>query len=119
MNAKMKVAISAFLLVASAALGAPAARAVQPLTGGYSPSQTYPGPFVPNVVYYRNCPAGKWQRGLTGLYSQGVSCPDALGNFGRTGRWWGHFKPDGSCGPLAEPSEFALGNRLNYEASGQ
>jgi hypothetical protein len=83
---------------------------------GYNPAATYPGPFVPNVVYYRPTPRGGWQRGLKGLYSKGVSCSDALRSFRRSGLWQGHFNPDGSCGPLGEPSEFALGNRLNFDA---
>jgi hypothetical protein len=110
--AALLIAASPLLTKAEGAVGAPAA------VGGYYPSSTYPGPYVPNMLYYRNSPASKWQRGLKGLYSSGLSCPDALRNFGRTGRWWGHLKTDGSCGTTAEPSEWALGNRLNFEGGG-
>jgi hypothetical protein len=114
---KQMIKMASVLTLAAALCGG--GTAASAAGAGYHPAQTYPGPYVPNVVYYRNCSTCPWQRGLSGLYSQGVKCSDALRNLGRTGRWWGHFKQDGSCGPIGEPSEFALGNRLNYESGGQ
>ena len=84
-------------------------------TDAYNPKITYPGSFVPTMLYLRNFPSSPWRRGLKGLFSRGVSCRDALTNLGRSGLWQGHLNPDGSCGPLGEPSEWALGNRLNYQ----
>jgi hypothetical protein len=113
------VCLTALAVISAATLPPPASCAVTaPLStqSGYNPAKTYPGSMVPNLVYYRNSPSGKWQRGLAGLFSKGVLCPDALANFKRSGTWRGHLYPDGSCGPLAEPSEWALGNRINFGA---
>jgi hypothetical protein len=118
-NRLILVCLTAVAMISVATLPAPAGCAEKvPLShkSGYNPAQTYPGPFVPTMLYIRHSPSGPWHRGLTGLFSKGVSCPDALSNFRRSGLWQGHLKQDGSCGPLAEPSQWALGNRLNYGA---
>jgi hypothetical protein len=118
-RSSLAVAVTAASLIAASPLfAATQSTGGAALSSAYQPTLTYTGQYVPNMLYYRNSPAGKWQRGLKGLYSKGLSCSDALRNFGRTGRWWGHLMPDGSCGPTAEPSEWALGNRLNFEAGG-
>jgi hypothetical protein len=94
-----------------------------PVTGawagadGYNSAQTYPGQYKADAVYYRNPKNPNWYQGLNGTYPKNVLCKDALNNFMSNGKWKGHFKADGSCGPTAEPSEFAVGNRINYDAS--
>ena len=78
----------------------------------YDPAQIYPGPYGAAAVYSRQTFRAKWRLGLAGA----VTCPDALSRFKVSGLWKGHLKLDGSCGTPDEPSEWALGNRLNYDA---
>jgi hypothetical protein len=81
----------------------------------YEPTKTYPGPFGSDLVYYKY-PKGNWVRGLNGTFPDAVVCPDALKNLRRTGLWQGHFGRGGSCGSLGEPVDWAVGNRLNFDA---
>ncbi len=97
---------------APAALGADSAQPAK--AAGYNPSLTYPGSYVPTTLYIRHSRLGPWKRGFSRQYPKGISCRDALNSFGRSGLWNGHLKPDGSCGTLGEPTEWALGNRLNF-----
>jgi hypothetical protein len=78
----------------------------------YNPAQIYPGAYGANAVYYRQTFRAKWRLGVT----SGVTCPDAARTLKVSGFWKGHLNTDGSCGVPDEPSEWALGNRLNYEA---
>ena len=78
----------------------------------YDPTQTYTGAYSATMVYYRQTFRSKWRLGIAGA----VSCPDALSHLKVSGFWKGHLKLDGSCGSLDEPSEWAVGNRLNYDA---
>ena len=84
---------------------------------GYNPAQSYPGKYTSDTVYYRSRNNPNWYQGLNGTYPKNVLCKEALRHFATDGKWRGHFKQDGSCGPTAEPSEFAVGNRINYDAS--
>ena len=83
---------------------------------GYDPAQLYTGPFGPSNVYYRETFRAKWRLGIPGTYPNAVTCPEALSRFKVSGLWSGHLKLDGSCGIADEPSEWAVGNRLNYNA---
>lgn len=84
---------------------------------GYNPGQSYAGKYTVDVIYYRNRNNPNWYQGLNGTYPKNVLCMDALKHFSTDGKWSGHFKIDGSCGPTTEPSEFAVGNRLNFDDS--
>lgn len=97
-------------LLAATIFGAGVAAGAGPTP--YDPTQIYSGPFGPSTVYYRESFRATWRLGVTG----GVTCPDALSHFKVSGLWKGHLKSDGSCGALDEPSEWAVGNRLNYDA---
>jgi len=83
----------------------------------YNPSQVYTGSYEPDIVYYRPSQKTFWRRGLNDTFPANVSCPGALKSLSRSGLWKGHFRPDGSCGPTDEPSEWAVGNRLNFDES--
>ena len=84
---------------------------------GYNPALKYSGEYAPDVLYYRNRNNPNWYRGLNGTYPKGVLCKDALNHFSADGKWQGYLKRDGSCGPVDEPAQWSLGNRLNYDAS--
>lgn len=83
---------------------------------GYNPAKTYSGPWGSKFLYYRNRNSAQWLRGLKGNLST-VTCTDAYNSLSGTGRWQGHLQPSGACGPLAEPSSWALGNYLNFLSS--
>jgi hypothetical protein len=80
----------------------------------YDPTKVYPGTFGNDLLYYRN-PKSNWRRGLNGTFPDAVVCRDALKHLKQIGTWSGHFGPGGECGPLGEPNDWALGNRLNYD----
>jgi hypothetical protein len=101
--------LAAAILVAGVAFGA------NPKP--YDPNQVYRGGYGLSTVYYRQTFRAKWRLGLVGAFPKAVTCPDALSHFKVSGLWKGHIKLDGSCGPPDEPSEWALGNRLNYDAT--
>jgi hypothetical protein len=82
--------------------------------GPYNPAQRYAGSYTPKALFYKNPGSIYWQR-VADDFLKRVKCPDALGHLQRDGLWKGHLKKDGSCGPLDEPSDWAVGNRLNYE----
>ncbi len=82
----------------------------------YQPNLIYEGEFIAAGLYYRNPRSAIWMRaGAADNYKELVSCPVALSSLEYTGSWQGHLKGDGSCGPVTEPSFFALGNRINYD----
>ena len=80
----------------------------------YDVAIMYPGPHTPEQLYYRNPNGPVWLQWTTGDFTRKVTCPGALKRLKRTGVWKGHLKPDGACGPTAEPSDWAVGNWINY-----
>lgn len=84
----------------------------------YNPAQTYQGKYKANVLYLRNRNNPNWYQGLKDIYPKRLQCKDALTYFMTKGKWKGNLHADGSCGPMAEPAEWAVGNRLNFESSG-
>jgi hypothetical protein len=83
----------------------------------YNPSAVYTGAYVNELIYYRNPGAAGWTRVTRPDSLQHVSCWDAQRHLRREGTWQGHLNPDGSCGPTSEPSDWAIGNWLNYQES--
>ena len=81
----------------------------------YDPARIYSGDFQPDVLLYKNPRSDAWQRVTKLDRLQYVTCQDALAHLNREGKWQGHLNPDGSCGSTAEPSDWVMGNRLNYE----
>lgn len=82
--------------------------------GPFNPLQQYAGSYTPKALFFKNPGSLYWQR-VADNYLKRVKCSDAIDHLRRTGLWKGHLGQDGSCGPLDEPSDWALGNRLNYE----
>jgi len=83
----------------------------------YDPVILYPGPYMPEQLFYRNPKGQVWLRWTTADFSRKVTCPGALKRLKRRGVWKGHLKPGGSCGSPAEPSDWAVGNWINYYLS--
>ena len=83
---------------------------------GYKPSVTYAGEFIQTKLYYRtpHSPVWRWVS-ASDKYLEVVRCSAALAALETSGTWKGHLMQDGSCGPMDEPSYFALGNRINYD----
>lgn len=86
-------------------------------TDSYNSRLTYQGKYTPDDLYVRIRNNPNWYHGINGTYPKGVLCKDALNNLATKGRWRGNLHADGSCGSIAEPAEWAVGNRLNYESS--
>ena len=108
--------LAALSVTASLVLAAgPPALGAEGKEPSYDPKKIYPGDYNAHVMMYRNPGSDMWQRvpGLDRL--RHVVCRDALEQLQRQGRWQGHLKLDGSCGSTAEPMDWILGNRLNYE----
>jgi hypothetical protein len=84
----------------------------------YNPGAGYTGEFIQTRLYYHNPRSAIWRRmSRSDNYHDVVTCQSALDSLGTTGSWQGHLNQDGSCGPLGEPSFFALGNRINFDIS--
>ncbi|MBT1071481.1 hypothetical protein [Pelotalea chapellei] len=111
----MKNIIYVMLLAMLVCLQSPQAQAAVSVMGsGYNPRMIYSGPFQDQVLYYRYPGYTLWQRGYSRELDS-LACRPAVISFKTSGTWQGHLKPDGSCGSPAEPAEWALGNRLNYD----
>lgn len=82
----------------------------------YLPNVKYKGEFIQTRLYYHNPRSAVWRSmSKSDNYRDVVTCFSALVALENTGKWQGHLSADGSCGPLEEPSYFALGNRINYD----
>jgi hypothetical protein len=81
----------------------------------YNPLYIYKGDYQPDVLLFKNPWSTDWQRLPKLDYLQKVTCQDALAALNKVGKWKGNLRMDGSCGSPAEPSDWAMGNRLNYE----
>jgi hypothetical protein len=83
----------------------------------YDPAIMYPGPYTPEHLFYRNPKGTIWLPWIAGDFTKKVNCSGALKRLKRRGVWKGHLNTDGSCGPPAEPSDWAVGNWLNFVQS--
>ena len=79
----------------------------------YNPSVVYSGQFRSNAVYYHNRRNPLWYLGIQ-QELDAIKCRAAQDSFLMTGRWSGHFEADSSCGTTSEPTEWAVGNWLNF-----
>lgn len=110
--------VMAVLCIASAAaVAAERNGSARDGVAAYNPKMTYPGAYNPDVLMYRNPGAETWQRVIRLDHLRHVTCRDALEQLQKQGRWQGHLNPNGSCGSTAEPADWIMGNRLNYEDS--
>jgi hypothetical protein len=82
----------------------------------YHPSVTYSGIYETGRLYRRNPDYQNWAGNLDPSHLKQVVCPQARVSLIKTGEWKGQLNKGGSCGPTAEPAEWALGNLLNYES---
>ena len=110
--------ISGMCLLAAIATAATKEQ-VSPAPGiaAYNPTTEYNGAYESDFIYYKNPGASVWLRVTNLDRLRHISCPDALRSLNKQGTWRGHLNPDGSCGPTSEPSDWALGNWLNYRDS--
>ncbi|MDD2273470.1 MAG: hypothetical protein PHP95_05300 [Desulfuromonadaceae bacterium] len=80
----------------------------------YQANHMYKGKYISSVLYFRNSKTEPWMRmSNSDNYLDVVTCRSALLKIKTEGLWAGHFNRDGSCGTMAEPTTFVLGNRLN------
>jgi hypothetical protein len=119
-----KIAMISLMVMMVLVIGAAGAVAAEPNRPGgegrapvYIPKAIYPGDYNPDVLMYRNPGSDAWQRVHNLDRLRHVACRDALEQLQREGKWQGHLNPDGTCGSTAEPSDWILGNRLNYDDS--
>jgi hypothetical protein len=116
---KQRALSAIFICLVSVLWCLPARLSAAPLAtqAGYQPQMTYQGDYIPTALYYKSPGSSFWQRmSKSANYLNVVRCPAALRALKSTGQWQGHLTGDGSCGPLDEPSMFALGNRINSDA---
>jgi len=83
----------------------------------YDAAIMYPGPYTPEQLFYKNPKGQVWLRWTTADFTKTVACSGALKRLKQRGVWQGHLKSDGSCGSPAEPSDWAVGNWINYYLS--
>lgn len=84
----------------------------------YDPAFVYPGKYPSDKLYYHYPGNPNWHVGFSKNLSA-VTCRAAYNSFARTGTWKGHLQQDGSCADPSEPADWAVGNRLNFDASGK
>ena len=106
---KIKLVLLAAILITILSLGASPAIAEL-----YNPGIIYPGPYTPEQLFYRNPKGEIWLRWTANDFAKTVTCKSALKGLRLTGVWKGHLKPNGSCGSTAEPSDWAVGNWINF-----
>jgi hypothetical protein len=81
----------------------------------YDQKKVYPGSYDTNVTYYRPSKKTFWRPGLNGFFPENVRCLKALNSLMQSGLWKGNLINEGDCGPIDEPAEWAVGNRLNFD----
>jgi len=99
------------LILAGISTPASATEAREP----YDPAIIYPGPYTPEQLFYRSPKGLVWLQWSAKDFTRAVTCRGTLKSLKLTGVWQGHLKPNGACGTPAEPSEWALGNWINYD----
>lgn len=109
---KMSLFLIVFLIVIHTESMAYAGQGPSP----YQAKTMYKGPYRSDLLFHKNADAKVWMPVSKKNYQKFVTCQDALSNLRQEGQWMGHLKADGSCGSPSEPSEFAIGNRLNYRS---
>lgn len=107
------IAAGMFALIVSG-ISTPATAARKP----YDPAIIYPGPYQPEQLFFRSPKGVVWLNWSNAVYTRSVKCRVALKSLKLTGFWQGHLKPGGACGTPSEPSDWALGNWINYDLLG-
>ncbi len=83
----------------------------------YDPLVNYPGIYEKYRIYKKRYSDDIWKSSTKPAKVFSVTCPDAAQSLSTTGSWTGNLNRDGSCGPKAEPAEWATGNYLNSQAT--
>jgi hypothetical protein len=105
----------AFIVIAGTVMAEPRGQGKEGAVPAYDPLIVYPGDYQADALLFRNPGTMVWQTIPRLERLQNVSCKDALDHLTGEGKWQGHLRPDGSCGSRAEPSDWIMGNRLNFE----
>lgn len=87
--------------------------------GSYDAFTIYPGIYETDRLYVKNPDATHWRGSLKPAYIKEVTCAETAKLFYLKGWWLGHLNRDGSCGPTAEPLEWATGNLLNFHLNSE
>jgi hypothetical protein len=80
----------------------------------YNPAKIYHGSNGTNMLFYKSPTSLYWTK-VSNDFTTFVTCSDARMHLKLDGTWKGHLNKKGGCGPVAEPSDWITGNRLNYE----
>lgn len=84
----------------------------------YTPTEVYEGVFEPNRLYKVVHALGSWGGSPRPARVRDVTCRDARTALERQGLWNGALTAAGACGS-GEPTEWAAGNFLNFQAARQ
>lgn len=82
--------------------------------GSYDATVVYSGMFESEQIYKIVLGPGTWAGSRRPARSKEVTCRDARTALERKGWWTGPLNADGACGS-GEPSDWALGNFLNFQ----
>jgi hypothetical protein len=81
----------------------------------YNSNIVYAGNFKTDLLFFKNERSATWSRVRRLDHLRYVTCADALQHLRQEGAWKGHLNiKGGSCGSLDEPSDWAMGNWINY-----
>ena len=83
----------------------------------YNPEVVYPGIYEAKRLYYKGHESDVWKGMLKPAFLKDVTCTDAKKALSISGSWNGHLNKNGSCGTKAEPTDWAVGNYLNFQAT--
>lgn len=83
-------------------------------SGLYDPSVVYSGMFESERIYRIVAGPETWVGSRRPARSKDITCRDARTSLERKGSWTGPLNADGACGS-GEPTDWALGNFLNFQ----
>ena len=83
----------------------------------YNPEVAYPGIYEANRLYYKGHGSTLWKGMLKPAFLKDVTCTDAKRTLSISGLWKGYLNKNGSCGIAEGPTEWAIGNYLNFQAT--
>jgi hypothetical protein len=82
----------------------------------YNPLVVYDGAYKPDILFVRTQGGEFWRRMALVYRLRNVACVDAKAQLMKAGKWNGHLDlKSGACASPDEPSEWALGNRINFD----
>ena len=81
----------------------------------YNPDVAYPGIYESKRLYYKAPGSDLWKGMLKPAFLKDVTCTDAKRTLSISGLWKGALNKNGSCGIAEGPTEWAVGNYLNFK----